>query len=255
VTDLRDHLDVARKVVVGHPLYDDLTDLHALRIFMDHHVWAVWDFMSLLTELQRRVTCTTVPWVQPAAPATAVRLVNEIVLGEESDDVPGYGITSHVDLYRAAMHEAGASTTPLDAFQAAVRVATLRPLRLAALAGVLGAPLGAERFLAATMAVVQAGTLADIVGAFAFGREQLIPDLFRPLLANPAARLFGVYLERHVLIDAEEHGPAAEHLVDSLLASADRERAYQAGLVALGARSELWSSVQRAIHDARRVGQ
>jgi hypothetical protein len=222
---------------------------------MAHHVWAVWDFMSLLTELQRRVTCTTVPWTTPTAPPSAVRLVNDIVLGEESDDVPGYGITSHVDLYRAAMHEAGVSTTPLDAFQAAVRVATLRPVRLAQLAGVLGAPLGAERFLASTMAVLQGGSLPALVGAFAFGREQLIPDLFRPLLTNPAARLFGLYLERHVYLDAEEHGPAAERLVEDLLDPPDQQLAYEAGYVALCARSELWGSVQRAIIHDREAGQ
>jgi hypothetical protein len=251
-----DHLYLARKLLEKDPLYEVVTDLPALRVFMAHHVWAVWDFMSLLKQLQSEVTCTTVPWVQPEAPPRAVRLVNEIVLAEESDVVVGYGVTSHLDLYRAAMIAVGADTMPINATQAALRAAVVPDKAIPGLAGTLGAPPGAQRFLGATMDVIRSGGLPALVGTFAFGREQLIPALFRPLLHHqPEAQLFGIYLLRHVELDGDAHGPAAEQLVEDLVHPDDRHEAYEAGLVALTARAQLWSAVRAAIIDQRAGGQ
>jgi hypothetical protein len=76
------HIDA----IVAHPVFRRLTSVTALRIFMEHHVYAVWDFMSLLKALQRAVTCIELPWVPCGDPA-ARRFINEIVLDEESDQV------------------------------------------------------------------------------------------------------------------------------------------------------------------------
>lgn len=83
-------------------MYERLQTLPDLRCFMEHHVFAVWDFMSLLKVLQRELTCTAVPWV-PTANAPARRLVNEIVLEEESDLDSEGRPTSHFELYVRAM--------------------------------------------------------------------------------------------------------------------------------------------------------
>ena len=45
-----------------HPLYKSIRSLPDLRIFMEHHVFAVWDFMCLLKELHRRIVSTRAPW-------------------------------------------------------------------------------------------------------------------------------------------------------------------------------------------------
>ena len=37
-----------KAALVGHPIYRQLEGLGALHLFMEHHVFAVWDFMSLL---------------------------------------------------------------------------------------------------------------------------------------------------------------------------------------------------------------
>lgn len=71
---------------------------------MTDHIYAVWDFMSLLKALQRHLTCVDVPWVQVGG-SQARRLVNSIVLDEESDLETGP--VSHYELYLSAMEEIG----------------------------------------------------------------------------------------------------------------------------------------------------
>src|SRR5436309_8744264 len=104
----------ARERVVGHPLYPALASIEAIRTFQEHHVFAVWDFMSLLKSLQRNLTCVQVPWV-PTGPTGSRRLINDIVLVEESDELRG-GFTSHFELYVDGMREAGADVSTIDAF-------------------------------------------------------------------------------------------------------------------------------------------
>ena len=93
--------------LISHPLYDELRDEESLRIFMRSHVFCVWDFQCLLKALQRKVTCVDVPWL-PTADPEARRMVNEIVLDEESDEAPGGGHLSHFELYLQAMEDCGA---------------------------------------------------------------------------------------------------------------------------------------------------
>src|SRR3954469_21218999 len=71
--------------VSNHEVFGKLTSLHAVRVFMDHHIWAVWDFMSLLKSIQAEVAPVSVPWQPPRDPESA-RLINEIVVSEEGDD-------------------------------------------------------------------------------------------------------------------------------------------------------------------------
>ena len=104
-----------RRALLEHPLYGRLQTLSHLAVFMEHHVFAVWDFMSLLKALQVRLTCASVPWL-PQGNAQVRRLVNEIVLGEESDALPSGGATSHFELYLQAMQEAGADTSQMNQF-------------------------------------------------------------------------------------------------------------------------------------------
>src|SRR5258706_12052917 len=97
-----------RKSVTGHPIYGALKNHDAIVTFMEHHVFAVWDFMSLLKSLQRNLTCVELPWV-PTGPTGSRRLINDIVLVEESDLLGG-GFISHFELYLNGMDEAGADT-------------------------------------------------------------------------------------------------------------------------------------------------
>ena len=81
---LRSNIDPLRQQIIQHPMYGSIHSVDALRIYMEHHVYAVWDFMSLLKSLQRKLTCVSLPWL-PVGSANTRFLINEIVAGEESD--------------------------------------------------------------------------------------------------------------------------------------------------------------------------
>ena len=80
VLALKEHIAAVRTEVTGHPLYTSFRSHRDVAVFMEHHAFAVWDFMSLLKSLQRQLTCTSVPWV-PQGPVASRRLINEITLG------------------------------------------------------------------------------------------------------------------------------------------------------------------------------
>ena len=108
--------DEVRQRMICHPVFSAIHDLKCLRKFMEAHVFAVWDFMSLLKRLQRELTCVDIPWL-PRADTQAALLINQIVLGEETDVGPAGDPVSHLGLYLAAMREVGASTAMFDNFQ------------------------------------------------------------------------------------------------------------------------------------------
>lgn len=98
---LEKRLEPLQKQLAVHPLYKAVQNIGDLRLFMENHVYAVWDFMSLLKYLQRELTCVNIPWIAQGF-RTSRRLINEIVLGEESDFVGGQHI-SHLELYLDSM--------------------------------------------------------------------------------------------------------------------------------------------------------
>src|ERR1700760_1674355 len=116
-----DYLSSLRVALLDHPIYTQVASVADLRRFMEDHVFAVWDFMSLLKRLQQDMTCVTVPWF-PADNAKAARLINDIVIGEETDVDPNGSYVSHLDLYLRAMVDVGANTRQFDTFRSMARV-------------------------------------------------------------------------------------------------------------------------------------
>ncbi|MFG2940622.1 DUF3050 domain-containing protein [Streptomyces sp. NPDC048282] len=242
----RSVIESARKEVTAHPLYRRISDRDRLATFMTHHVFAVWDFMSLLKSLQRELTCVDVPWV-PHGSAVARRLINDIVLVEESDALNG-GFTSHFELYRAAMTEASADAVPVDTFLALVAEGHDVPAALR----VAQVPAAAAEFVRTTFEIIADRPLHCRAAAFAFSREDLIPDMFDQVVKEEGTEsfpLFRDYLARHIEVDGEEHTPMALQMVADLCGT-DEQRwseAVETVLVALEARSRLWDGITDAM--------
>ena len=233
-----------RDELLGHPIYEAVDTLPRLRRFMSYHVFAVWDFMCLAKRLQRDLTSLDALWLPPARPSLA-RFINSIVLAEESDVDPEGHAASHFDLYLAAMEEVGAPTETAHRFLARLREGAPVEASLAA----AGAPSAAASFVAETMQTVEQGATIEVLSSFLFGREDLIPDMFSRLLPrwteSRQARRFAYYVERHVELDGDEHGPAGQRALGEMAGDdpATWEAARRAAESAIAARTALWDRV------------
>ncbi|MCX4589776.1 DUF3050 domain-containing protein [Streptomyces sp. NBC_01340] len=238
----RSVIEPARKEVTTHPIYQRINSREDMATFMAHHVFAVWDFMSLLKSLQRELTCVDVPWV-PRGTEVSRRLINDIVLVEESDELNG-GFTSHFELYRAGMAEADADVTRIDTFLALVTEGHDVPSALR----VTQVPAPAAEFVRTTFEIIADRPLHCRAAAFAFSREDLIPDMFDQVINKEGTDrfpLFCDYLARHIEVDGEEHTPMAMQMVADLCGTDDTrwQEAVETATLALEARVRLWDGI------------
>ncbi len=234
---MTDKLETAGRELRTHPMYTRLNELQVLRHFMSWHVFAVWDFMTLLKSLQRRLTCVELPWRPSPHPPELARLINEIVLGEESDLSHDGRPLSHFALYLEAMGEVGADPALLHKF--------LRDGDLAAL------PAPIARFVGHNLDVAMNGSDAEVAAVFFYGREKLVPEMFRGILAAISHResefpALVYYFRRHIEVDGEAHGPMAEKALELLAGKQDQSARAQA-LRALELRRELWDGVLESL--------
>lgn len=226
-----------------HPLFTELNDISKIRFFMERHVFAVWDFMSLLKRLQRDITCVQVPWRPSPYPDFMVRLLNQIVLGEESDiDKEGNPI-SHFALYVQAMKEIGADTSILEHF--------LKKMDLDIV------PPEAKSFVAFTLDTALEGETIEVASSFFYGREKLIPEMFQTILdtlekEKIAAPTLRYYLKRHIEVDGEEHGPLSELCLAALCHEDEKKlnEAHAFGVKALKKRQELWDRILQSMNQS-----
>lgn len=234
----------AQKKLTHHPVYTMLDSVDAVRIFMESHVYAVWDFMSLLKSLQRRLTCVDIPWRQSRCPAEVTRFINEIVIGEECDLDPQGRVKSHYQMYLDAMEEVGADTEVIRAFVDTLDYSLI--------------PEGVAPFVQYNLEMAASGRDEEVAAAFLYGREKLIPDMFttiREVLKREGMQCPTLiyYLERHIELDGGEHGPLAESCLNALCGDdmVRRENALLAGLKSLELRWQLWDSVANRLSGHR----
>jgi hypothetical protein len=245
-TQDRERLATLRAELLDHPVYQEVASVADLRRFMEDHVFAVWDFMSLLKRLQQDMTCTRVPWF-PAGNARAARLINDIVIGEETDVGPDGSYISHFDLYLRGMADVGASTRQFNKFRSLARVGVSVETAMAR----SGVPPHVKAFVAHTMAVADSGSTEEVLAAFFYGREDIIPDMFRRLQTtlhdasrdSDSLRYFSYYIDRHIELDGDSHGPKGRELLEDLVADSPRsnERALRAACNSINARIDLWN--------------
>src|ERR1700722_8951695 len=199
-TRYSDRLATLRAGLVEPSVYSEVDSVADLRRFMQDHVFAVWDFMSLLKRLQQDLTCTKVPWC-PVDDTRAARLINDIVAGEETDVDPDGSYVSHLDLYLRAMADVGASTRQFDAFRSLARIGGVEAAMVRT-----DVPSHVQAFVTHTMTLARSGSTEEVLAAFFYGREDVIPDMFRRLLktaagpshGNDRLRHFIYYIKRHI---------------------------------------------------------
>jgi pyrroloquinoline quinone (PQQ) biosynthesis protein C len=237
--------------IVNHPAYKSINNIEGIQTFMEHHIYAVWDFMSLLKSLQIQLTCTTLPWV-PVGSAKARFLINEIVCGEESDIAfEKEGNISHFELYLEAMAQCGASREGIDQLLEKVIAGTSIEDAIAS----SDIPECGKSFLRFTFEVIDTKKPHVIAAVFTFGREDLIPNMFHTIVNDINERfpnqvsIFKYYLDRHIEVDGDHHSHLALEMVSELCGDDDQkwEEAKTYTLRALQSRIELWNGVKEAI--------
>lgn len=237
-----------------HPIYRAVDSLPRLRCFMEHHIFSVWDFMSLVKYMQGVVAPAKSPWM-PGKDSTLRRFINDMVLGEESDEWPQDGkiaYISHFELYQKAMLEVGADIKRSNDFLRVVDTLGID----AALSAKLALP-AARSFMRTTFDCLASNKPHVVMASLAVGREHIIPEMFRAFLRDMAideatAPAFHYYLQRHVHLDGEHHGPLSLHLLDSLCGG-DATRlaeAQAAAEQAIAARIAFWDGVMDAMQDS-----
>ncbi|WP_179343343.1 DUF3050 domain-containing protein [Winogradskyella ursingii] len=240
-----------QKQLLEHPLYDQINSLDDLKLFLEYHVFAVWDFMSLLKALQNNLTCTEVPWIPVGSPETRY-LINEIVLAEETDINSEGQRQSHYEMYLDAMQDLDADTNQikefLEHFSSTKNIFTCIKTS--------GLPEALKDFLNFTFEVSSYGKPHEIAAAFTFGREDLIPGMFSEILRNFQQNLPEVniekliyYFERHIELDEDEHGPMAIKMIEELCENDSNKwkEVENISQLALEKRIQLWDTIQLSL--------
>ncbi len=244
--ELMQGLEGLYKELFSHPVYNEIRDVEGLQIFMESHAFAVWDFMSLLKSLQQKLTSVTVPWIPPRN-IRAARLVNEIVLCEESDEVSPGHFRGHFDLYIESMGEVEANgrivlefiehlENGLGVEEALSRVPVLE---------------ATKNFVLTNIDIATHGKVHEVAAAFLFGREDVIPRMFERLVENLELghgedfKSFNLYLKRHIEVDAGEHSGMGKKIIQDLCGrdAAKWNEAYECAERSIKARMNLWTGV------------
>ncbi len=232
-----------------HPVYAAVETKADLQCFMRHHVYSVWDFMSLIKYLQSVVAPTRFPWA-PRGDAGVQRFINELVLEEETDETQVEGeFSSHYALYLQAMAEIGAETDTVTRF-----VATAAECGIGDALAVPGVPSPSRSFTATTFGFLNKNRPHQVAAALALGREHIIPGMFRSILGRigvgeDQAPIFHFYLKRHIHLDEDFHAPLSLRLLNGLCAGDPQrvDEAIDAANRAVNARLSFWDGVLEAI--------
>ncbi len=235
-----------REALKNHALYSLLDNVKDVQRFMESHVYAVWDFMSLLKALQRKLTCTEVPWL-PVQNNNTARFINEIVLEEETDVNEHGEPKSHFSMYLDAMEEVGANTAQITQFLVGIK--SLKSIEEYINASTLNP--AEKAFLNFTFTIIKEEKAHAIAAAFTFGREDVIPDIFLRIIAGAERNgkvvfpKMKYYLNRHIELDGDEHGPLALKMIDELCGQDKNkwQEVLKVSKEALQHRLNLWSSI------------
>ena len=243
--NILDETQSERNILKNHLLYNSIKTEEHLHVFMEHHVFAVWDFMSVLKSLQKEFTCVEIPW-RPKTNGNLSRLLNEIVLAEESD-IDRFGQhLSHFEIYYHAMKEAGANTEKIEKFLSELDNSDLHTSLIKS-----NAPKAAKEFVLDTFKYVNMNVPHLNATIFTLGREEIIPDMFRELvqdLENNSSgkfKSFIYYLDRHIGLDEDEHTPLALKMIKEICGDDEKKwrESIDCGKNIMQSRIKFWDQI------------
>tara|TARA_B110000003_G_scaffold200168_2_gene198780 strand:- start:21483 stop:22265 length:783 start_codon:yes stop_codon:yes gene_type:complete len=245
-----------RQELKSHQLYQQMSTIEDIKIFTEDHVFAVWDFMSLLKSLQRDLTCVSIPWI-PRKNGKLSQFINEIVIAEESDvDLSGES-KSHFEMYLDAMSIMGSDTNKIKTFISKIIENNSVNDALA----FAKAPEAVKRFVEFTFETIHSNDSHRVAAAFTFGREDLIPDMFIQIInqthEKESFKDFLYYLNRHVELDGDSHGPLSLEMIIELCGE-DRKKwdeVLATAKKALELRILLWNYIATNISEKKLVKQ
>jgi hypothetical protein len=248
--DIQEAIALERNEIINHGLYSKIKTLEDLKYFSQHHIFAVWDFMSLLKSLQIELTCTNLPWY-PKGSANTRYLINEIVTGEESDVNRIGERMSHFEMYLEAMHKLGSDTTEIKKLLVAIQNNV--PVENAI--EELNVAKEVKDFLGFTFDIVYHKPAHVKAAVFTFGREDLIPDMFIEMVSDLKKTFtsevedFMYYFERHIEVDGDHHSKLAIEMVKELCGEDQNkwEEAKIASVESLKRRKGLWDAALKSL--------
>ncbi|WP_258136292.1 DUF3050 domain-containing protein [Mucilaginibacter phenanthrenivorans] len=254
IEKLQQAIEPLRQQIINHKVYGLITSIDDLAVFMNHHIYAVWDFMSLLKALQQNLTCTNVPWF-PVGSANTRYLINEIVAGEESDIDGDGNRKSHYEMYLEAMQQCNADAGDFLKFIAQLQ----NDGDLKSALKHAETPAMASAFVNHTFEVINSGKAWLQAAVFTFGREDLIPNMFLSIVNDLNAKFpgqvsqFKYYLDRHIEVDGDHHSHLALEMTAELCGDDEQkwEEITAGSIVALQKRIGLWDGVYEEIMNAR----
>ena len=215
IEHIQKEIESLRQELKSHRLYEQLETIEDIKIFTQDHVFAVWDFMSLLKALQIELTCVSIPWV-PRKKGKLTQFINEIALAEESDvDLSGES-KSHFEMYLDAMGRMGSDTQKIEIFMSKIT----QNMPVSEALDFAEVPDAVKSFVKVTFDTIYSNDAHKIASAFTFGREDLIPDMFIEIIQQTHEQAsfkdFLYYLNRHVELDGDSHGPLSLEMIVEL---------------------------------------
>ena len=250
---VENELGSLRAELRNHKLYQALESIDDVKLFMQNHVFAVWDFMSLLKSIQIELTTVTVPWI-PRSNGKLARFINEIVHGEESDVNELGEPKSHFEMYIDSMDQIGASTSDIVAFMEKIK----EGLSVSDSLNSVDIHPNVKAFVMYSFEVISTNQPHLVASSFTFGREDIIPDMFVELLKqsdpnNEKYTKLSYYFERHIELDGDEHGPLSLEMMDELCENNPKKwnEVMEVAKKSLTYRIGLWDAIHEQLVQAK----